>query len=322
MLVRLLLHGTSTSTTLRARALARALSRQSLPRPVAWSAGVVATVGRRCASTWRRDVSRLVSLAGPQRHMLGKAAALLLVSSAVSLSVPFGAPQCTVGSSSRTPAGMGQIIDSVVGADSPQQLSERCAQQWSNGAHQPRRLLWISGALTAVFVVGAGACVQRSWMRSCGQGQTLGGCGTCNGRDSSSLRACAPTCSAPSAPRHIILLSITPLTRAVQEMAFFDQQQSGALINRLAADTAVVGKALTDNVSDGLRTTAQTVIGAGMMAYLSPGLAAVVLAVIPPLALVGVAFSRHLKRIAADVQDALARSTAVAEVDRIMWMLR
>ena len=97
-------------------------------------------------------------------------------------------------------------------------------------------------------------------------------------------------------------------------MAFFDQQQSGALINRLSADTAVVGKALTDNVSDGMRTTAQTVIGAGMMAYLSPGLAAVVLAVIPPLALVGVAFSRHLKRIAADVQDALARSTAVAEV--------
>ena len=55
-------------------------------------------------------------------------------------------------------------------------------------------------------------------------------------------------------------------------------------------DTALVGKALTDNLSDGWRNIAQTLIGSGLMVYLSPKLAVVVLSVIPPLAIVGVIF--------------------------------
>ena len=88
MLVRML-HGTAMCQLLRPRAFARTLARLAPPtRPATWST----VVGRRSASTWRRDIGRLASLAGPQRHMLGKATALLLVSSAVSLSVPFGVP--------------------------------------------------------------------------------------------------------------------------------------------------------------------------------------------------------------------------------------
>lgn len=48
-------------------------------------------------------------------------------------------------------------------------------------------------------------------------------------------------------------------------MAFFDRTRTGELINRLSADTAVVGRSLTDNLSDGLRAVAQAVGGVSMM---------------------------------------------------------
>ena len=51
-----------------------------------------------------------------------------------------------------------------------------------------------------------------------------------------------------------------------QETAFFDRTRTGELINRLSADTILVGKAVTDNVSDGLRAVAQSVAGVSMMA--------------------------------------------------------
>jgi ATP-binding cassette subfamily B (MDR/TAP) protein 10 len=38
-----------------------------------------------------------------------------------------------------------------------------------------------------------------------------------------------------------------------QDMAFFDKNRTGELISRLSTDTAIVGKSLTNNVSDGLR---------------------------------------------------------------------
>lgn len=53
-----------------------------------------------------------------------------------------------------------------------------------------------------------------------------------------------------------------------QEVAFFDRTRTGELINRLSADTAVVGDSVTDNLSDGLRAVAQAVAGVSMMVSL------------------------------------------------------
>lgn len=50
-----------------------------------------------------------------------------------------------------------------------------------------------------------------------------------------------------------------------QEVGFFDKTRTGELINRLSSDTAIVGSALTDNVSDGLRSIAQAGAGVSMM---------------------------------------------------------
>lgn len=57
-----------------------------------------------------------------------------------------------------------------------------------------------------------------------------------------------------------------------QEVAFFDRTRTGELINRLSADTAVVGRSLTDNLSDGLRAVAQAAAGVSMMVSLPSGL--------------------------------------------------
>ncbi len=51
----------------------------------------------------------------------------------------------------------------------------------------------------------------------------------------------------------------------LQETAFFDKNPTGELINRLSSDTTLVGKAITDNVSDGLRSLAQGVAGVSLM---------------------------------------------------------
>lgn len=50
-----------------------------------------------------------------------------------------------------------------------------------------------------------------------------------------------------------------------QEVAFFDKTKTGELVNRLSADTVVVGQSVTQNISDGLRSIAQAIGGLGMM---------------------------------------------------------
>lgn len=50
-----------------------------------------------------------------------------------------------------------------------------------------------------------------------------------------------------------------------QEVAFFDKTRTGELINRLSSDTALLGRSVTENLSDGLRAVAQASVGIGMM---------------------------------------------------------
>jgi len=52
-----------------------------------------------------------------------------------------------------------------------------------------------------------------------------------------------------------------------QEIAFFDQNKTGELINRLSTDTTVVGQSVTMNISDGLRAVVQALGGISMMVW-------------------------------------------------------
>jgi ATP-binding cassette subfamily B (MDR/TAP) protein 10 len=50
-----------------------------------------------------------------------------------------------------------------------------------------------------------------------------------------------------------------------QEMAFFDKTRTGELVNRLAADTGIIGQSVTTNISDGLRSLFQAIGGISLM---------------------------------------------------------
>ncbi|HZR10353.1 MAG TPA: ABC transporter transmembrane domain-containing protein, partial [Myxococcales bacterium] len=98
-----------------------------------------------------------------------------------------------------------------------------------------------------------------------------------------------------------------------QEIAFFDQRRTGELTSRLSADTGVLQNAVSANISIGLRSAAQIVGGIGFLLWTSPVLTALMLAVVPPIALFGVIYGRRVRKLARDVQDALASANEVAE---------
>uniref|UniRef100_A0A3B3UFW0 ATP binding cassette subfamily B member 10 n=1 Tax=Poecilia latipinna TaxID=48699 RepID=A0A3B3UFW0_9TELE len=98
-----------------------------------------------------------------------------------------------------------------------------------------------------------------------------------------------------------------------QEVAFFDKNRTGELINRLSSDTSVVGHSITDNLSDGLRAVAQAVGGVSMMFYVSPSLASFILMIVPPITVLAIIYGRYLRSISKRTQDALAQATQLAE---------
>lgn len=54
-----------------------------------------------------------------------------------------------------------------------------------------------------------------------------------------------------------------------QESAWFGKTSTGELVNRLSADTQLVGRNLSQNVSDGLRSFFMVGAGTGMMVTVS-----------------------------------------------------
>lgn len=53
-----------------------------------------------------------------------------------------------------------------------------------------------------------------------------------------------------------------------QEAGWFDSVSTGQLVNRLSADTQLVGSTLSSNISDGLRSLFMVSVGTGMMVYI------------------------------------------------------
>ncbi|XP_016050625.2 ATP-binding cassette sub-family B member 10, mitochondrial [Erinaceus europaeus] len=98
-----------------------------------------------------------------------------------------------------------------------------------------------------------------------------------------------------------------------QEVAFFDKTRTGELINRLSSDTALLGRSVTENLSDGLRAGAQASVGISMMFFVSPTLATYVLSVVPPISILAVIYGRYLRKLTKVTQDSLAQATQLAE---------
>jgi ABC transporter fused permease/ATP-binding protein len=98
-----------------------------------------------------------------------------------------------------------------------------------------------------------------------------------------------------------------------QEVGFFDARRTGELTSRLSSDAGVLQNTVSVNVSMVLRAGAQAIGGVGFLFYTSPLLTALMLLVVPGVALGAVIYGRRVRRLARDVQDALAKAGEIAD---------
>ncbi|MCP4867881.1 MAG: ATP-binding cassette domain-containing protein [Proteobacteria bacterium] len=98
-----------------------------------------------------------------------------------------------------------------------------------------------------------------------------------------------------------------------QEIAFFDEHRTGELTSRLVSDTTVLQNAVTVNISMLLRYALMGLGAIIILLFQSPQLTLVMLAVVPVVVIGSTVYGRALRKVSLEVQDALARSTEVAE---------
>ncbi|KAJ7518959.1 hypothetical protein O6H91_20G017000 [Diphasiastrum complanatum] len=98
-----------------------------------------------------------------------------------------------------------------------------------------------------------------------------------------------------------------------QEIAFFDVTRTGELLSRLSEDTSIIKNAATVNLSEGLRSVGNAVIGLGFMFQTSWQLTLLALVVVPALSLGIRAFGRYVRELSHKTQAAAAFAAAIAE---------
>ncbi|KAL1842047.1 hypothetical protein VTJ49DRAFT_6117 [Mycothermus thermophilus] len=98
-----------------------------------------------------------------------------------------------------------------------------------------------------------------------------------------------------------------------QDAEFFDANRVGDLISRLSTDAVIVGKSITQNMSDGLRAIVSGAAGFVMMAWISPKLTSLIFFMAPPLAIGGVLYGRSIRQISRQLQKNVGSMMKVAE---------
>lgn len=99
----------------------------------------------------------------------------------------------------------------------------------------------------------------------------------------------------------------------VQDIAFFDANNTGELMNRLASDTAMIQNALSVNVSMGLSAMGQIFVSLVLLFVTSWRLTFVMLAVVPALVILVVLYGNFTKKLTKQYQDALAKAAGSVE---------
>ncbi|KYQ93299.1 ABC transporter B family protein [Tieghemostelium lacteum] len=98
-----------------------------------------------------------------------------------------------------------------------------------------------------------------------------------------------------------------------QEVAFFDQNRTGELINRLASDSQVIQNSVTVNVSMAFRYSLQ-VIGCLILLFITNWkLTLLMLGIVPVLAIGTVFYGKKIKALGKEFQDELAKSSTTGE---------
>ncbi|KAK2602610.1 hypothetical protein N8I77_009128 [Diaporthe amygdali] len=202
------------------------------------------------------EILRLIKIARPEVKWLGISCVFLLISSAVTMSIPFS---------------VGRILDIATSSkDAPTVL----------GLSLTQFFLGFAAFMTLGAVANFGRVVL---LRIVGE--------------------------------RVVARLRTQLYRRtyVQDAEFFDANRVGDLISRLSSDTVIVGKSITQNISDGLRAIVSGATGFCAMAWLSPQLTSVILLMFPPIAVGAFFYGRTIRNISRQIQKNLGTLTKIAE---------
>ena len=209
--------------------------------------------GMGLSETWR-----LIKIARPEAGVLGWAFLFLLVSSSISMVIPFS---------------IGKFLDVATSAG-------------SGGSPQLYGfdLTTLYMALAGTLVVGASANYGRILiLRIVGE-------------------------------RIVTRLRSNLFRRTfVQNAEFFDANRVGDLISRLSSDTVIVGKSITQNLSDGLRSLVSGGAGLTLMAFVSLKLTSILAICFPPVAVSTFIFGRAMRNLSRKIQKNLGTLTKIAE---------
>ena len=99
----------------------------------------------------------------------------------------------------------------------------------------------------------------------------------------------------------------------IQNAEFFDANRVGDLISRLSSDTVIVGKSITQNLSDGLRALVSGGAGFAAMAWVSLKLTSILCLMFPPVAIGAFFYGRAIRNLSRKIQRNLGTLTKVAE---------
>lgn len=99
----------------------------------------------------------------------------------------------------------------------------------------------------------------------------------------------------------------------VQDAEFFDANRVGDLISRLGSDCMIVGRSVTQNLSDGLRAAVSGAAGFGLMTYVSFKLSSILLLLLPSIGMLAFFYGRSVRALSRKMQKNLGTLTRIAE---------
>lgn len=204
-----------------------------------------------------KEVWRLIKIARPEAKTLSFALVFLLISSSISMSVPFS---------------IGKILDISTNTETPKDMLF--------GLDPATFYLALGGVLTLGAAANFGRVIL---LRIVGE--------------------------------RIVTRLRSRLFRNtfVQNAEFFDANRVGDLISRLGSDTIIVGKSITQNLSDGLRSFISGAAGLSLMAYVSLKLTSILAIMFPPIAIGAFFYGRTIRNLSRRIQKNLGTLTKIAE---------
>ncbi len=94
-------------------------------------------------------------------------------------------------------------------------------------------------------------------------------------------------------------------------VAFFDKQKVGELTSRVATDLGMLQDTFNTTIAEFVRQVLTILMSIVLIGWISPQLAGIMLATVPVVVAMAVAFGRYIKRLSKNSQDAAADSNSI-----------